>query len=359
MREAALYEKLSGNRVRCHLCQRHCTIEDGKKGRCGMRINKGGRLIALSYGNLSAIESRPIEIKPFFHYYPGSRSLTISTWSCNFGCPWCQNYHLSGVAREGGYTWTPEMVLGTALDGGDEGICVSFNEPTLCFEFCLDLFPLARERGLYCCFVSNGYMTEEALDMLVDAGLDGMNVDIKGRQEAYERYIGGVDVEGVWRTAEHAIRRGVHVEIVCLLVTGVSDDEETIEWIVRTHLLRLGEDVPIHFTRYFPAWRFKAPPTPIENLEMAYKKAKEAGIRYVYVGNVPGMMEDTYCPSCGTLLIRRRGFSVSDVRLTPDNLCPCCGERIPIKGTISRALSPGSPSARRPWFRPRGRPPQP
>ena len=218
-----------------------------------------------------------------------------------------------------------------ALDSGDDGICVSFNEPTLLFEFCLDLFPMAKREGLYCCFVSNGYMTVEALDMLIEAGLDGMNVDVKGGQEVYERYIGGAKVEGVWEVAQHAHRRGVHVEIVCLLVRGVSDDEETIGWIIKEHLERLGPDVPIHFTRYFPAYKFKLPPTRIERLIRAYERAKEGGIRYVYLGNISGMGENTYCPNCNALLIRRGGFSLISLSLTPDNRCPSCGERIPIK----------------------------
>jgi pyruvate formate lyase activating enzyme len=332
MYEAKLYERLSDGKVRCRLCQRRCTIGEGASGYCRMRINRGGRLITLSYGNLSALESRPIEIKPFFHYHPGSTALTFSTWSCNFNCPWCQNYRLSASVpkeiREP--TWTPDRVLRMALDAGDDGVCVSFNEPTLLFEFCLELFPMAKRHGLYCCFVSNSYMTIEALEMLIEAGLDGMNVDVKGRQEVYDRYIGSVKVEGVWEVAQHAYRRGVHVEIVCLLVTGVSDDDETIDWIVRTHLNRLGRDAPIHFTRYFPARRFTAPPTRVERLLQAYERAKESGIRYVYLGNISGLGENTYCHSCNTLLIRRSGFALTATNLTPDNRCPSCGERIPI-----------------------------
>jgi len=299
-----------------------------------VRINKGGRLFTLTYGRLSSVQSRPIEIKPFFHYYPGSSALTFSTWSCNFNCAWCQNYHLSGRVPDlsGVEEYHPERLVEMALQAGDDGICVSFNEPTLLFEYCLDLFPLAKARGLYCCFVSNGYMTAEALDALIDAGLDGMNVDVKGRRNAYDRYIGRAKVDGVWETAEHAARRGVHVEIVCLLVTGVSDDEATIDWIVSNHLKRLGPDVPIHFTRYFPARHFDAPATPPDRLEFARECARQAGIKFVYLGNLPGRGENTHCPACGKLLIRRSSFATTAVHLTADNRCPACSEQVPIRG---------------------------
>ncbi len=334
MHPAMLYERLNGARVRCGLCNRRCIIGDGKSGFCRARVNFGGELFTLTYGNISAIESRPIEIKPFFHYHPGSTSLTFSTWSCNLSCAWCQNYHLSGVAPpKVSRLLTPERVLEMALMHGDDGVCVSFNEPTLLFEFCVELFPLAKRHGLYCCFVSNGYMTFEALDALIDAGMDGMNVDVKGRQEAYERYCGGADVEHIWNVAAHAKERGVHVEIVCLLVTGVSDDDATIEWLIKRHIEMLGEEVPIHFNRYFPARYFTASPTSVSRLKRAYDMAKEMGVRFPYIGNVHGHSgENTYCPRCGEELIRRMSFMTISVNLAEENKCPRCGECIPIVG---------------------------
>ncbi len=342
---AQLFESLPQKKVRCHLCQRRCVIPEGGRGFCRVRVNRGGQLFTLTYGNLSAIESRPIEIKPFFHYYPGSSSLTFSTWSCNFSCAWCQNHHLSGSLppEEPRHLFSPDEVLEMALRAGDDGICVSFNEPTLLFEFCLDLFPKAKERGLYCCFVSNGYMTLEALEALIEAGLDGMNVDVKGRQEAYSRYCGGAKVDGVWEVASHARKRGVHIEIVCLLVTGVSDDDRTIDWIIERHLELLGPDTPIHFTRYFPARNFVAPPTALSRLEHAYERAKEAGIRYVYLGNIHGHEgENTYCPNCGEPLILRRGFATLAVNLSEGNKCPKCGTQIPIVGKPRKTFFRGT-----------------
>jgi pyruvate formate lyase activating enzyme len=340
MKRALLFERLDGKNVMCKLCNRRCVIGDGGTGFCKARVNINGELFTLTYGNLSAIESRPIEIKPFFHYHPGSTSLTFSTWSCNLSCAWCQNYHLSSVPPMASKAiYTSAQVLEMALENGDEGVCASFNEPTLLFEFCVELFEMAKENGLYCCFVSNGYMSIEALDALIDAGMDGMNVDIKGRKEAYERYCGGADVEHIWHVAAHAKRRGIHVEVVCLLVTGVSDDDETIEWIIGKHLEMLGKDVPIHFNRYFPAKFFSAPPTPLERLERAYEMAKASGVLFPYIGNVHGHSgENTYCPKCGEELIRRSGFMTVKVNLSEGNECPRCGERIPIVGVAKTSF---------------------
>lgn len=337
--EARLWERGEEGSVKCLLCPRQCLIPEGGRGFCKVRINRGGRLYTLSYGSLSAVESRPIEIKPFFHYHPGSSSLTFSTWSCNLSCKWCQNWRLSGASppESPAEIWSPEGVVEEALRAGDDGICVSFNEPTLLFEFCLDLFPLAKKRGLYCCFVSNGFISLRALDELIEAGLDGMNVDVKGTDEVYKKYCGGASVERVWEAAAHAREKGVHLEIVCLLVTGVSDDERTVRWIVKRHLELLGPEVPIHFNRYFPAREFTAPPTPVASLLRARELALDAGIKFAYIGNLHGHpAENTYCPSCGEEVIRRSGFATVAVNLTEDKRCPKCGERIPIVGRPRR-----------------------
>lgn len=323
---ARLFEAVGRGTVRCHLCQRRCRIAPGERGWCGVRVNRSGRLYTLNYGNLSALESRPIEVKPLFHYYPGSTALTLSGWSCNLGCPWCQNHRLSNrlPPERPPLLLSPQEVV--RLAAGDRGVCVSLNEPTLLFEFCEDLFGLARLHGLYRCLVSNGCMTEEALEALVAAGLDGMNVDVKGDQGVYDRFCGGLSVSEVWRIASLARRLGVHVEIVCLLVTGVSDGEPTLRWLVEQHLEWLGPEVPLHFTRYFPAHRFTASPTPLDRLELARRLALRAGVRYVYLGNV-GWGEDTHCPGCGRVVIARRALRVVRCDLE-DGRCPRCGTPI-------------------------------
>ena len=331
MKEALLYERLD-SALRCTLCERRCIIGEGKRGFCGMRINQEGRLYTASYASISAVEPRPIEIKPFYHFYPASEAITFSTWGCNLACRWCQNWHLSQRRGEGRRI-TPAEMLQLALEARVQGTCASFNEPTLLFEYCLELFPLARERGLYNTFVSNGYMSEAALRLLADAGLDAINIDMKGSDEVYRRYCSGARAMVVWRNISLARKLGMHVEVVNLLVTGVNDSEEDVRYVVENHLRYAGEDVPLHFTRYHPAYRFSAPPTPVERLEAACEIAKREGVLYPYLGNVPGhRYENTYCHACGKLLIRRHSYRVLDYKLSRDKRCLHCGAEIPLVG---------------------------
>ena len=336
VRPSPLFEK-RGDVVVCRVCNRLCRIPEGGWGYCGTRFNNNGALFTATYGDLSAIESRPIEIKPFFHYWPGSTSLTFSTWSCNFDCPWCQNYHLSKSKpdpRAALYV-DPTRLVDIAIKNRDQGLCVSFNEPTMLFEYCLDVFPLAKRGGLYCCFVSNGFMTSEALDMLIRAGLDGLKVDIKGNEEVYERYVGVKGAGLVWENVERALKAGLHVEVVFLIVNGVNDSEDCIREVIENHLKRAGPEVPLHFTRYFPAYKFRNPPTPIEVIEGAYQMAKKMGLLYPYVGNIPDHPGNhTYCPTCNKPVIKRFQWGVYEVKLTTDKKCLYCKSPIPITGTV-------------------------
>ena len=257
VRKATFYEKLSNDRVRCTLCERKCEISLGSKGFCKTRMNIDGELYTLVYGDISAIESRPIEIKPFFHYWPGSTALTFSTWSCNLDCLWCQNHHLSKTEpNPAKSSYSPsEEVVERALRGRDDGLCASFQEPTLLTDWVVPLFRMGSGRGLYCCYVSNGYMTLEALKLLKESGMNGLKIDLKGDAETYQRYCGGADVGKVWRNAWEAKKLGVHVEIVNLIVTGVNDDEDCLRWLIESHLKEVGAETPLHFTRYYPAYR--------------------------------------------------------------------------------------------------------
>lgn len=342
VREAVLYEKLAKDKVRCGLCERICTITLGEKGFCKTRMNIGGKLYTLVYGDLSAVESRPIEIKPFFHYWPGSTALTFSTWSCNLNCPWCQNFQLSKTSPDPAKAryFSPEQVLEMALRTRDAGVCASFQEPTLLTDWNLYLFKLASARGLYCCYVSNGYMTLDMLRLLREAGMDGLKIDIKGDAETYAKYCGGADVEVVWRNIREARKMGFHVEVVNLIIPNVNDDEACLEQIIERHLKEAGTDTPIHFTRYFPAYKFQKPPTPIKTLEKAYKKARKAGIHFPYLGNVPGHpYENTYCPNCGEKLIQRHGYTITQYRITQDKKCPKCRTEIPLRGEPANQLT--------------------
>ncbi len=336
-------QKMVGNgNVECGVCERRCVIPLNKRGVCNTKININSKLYSLVYGDISSLQSRPIEIKPFFHFYPGSRALTFSTWSCNFKCPWCQNYTLSKKKPnplKANYI-SPEDIVSLAINERDNGICVSFNEPTMLFEYSLDVFKLAKEKGLYNCYVSNGYMTEKAIEMLAESGIDAIKIDVKGDREAYIKYPKDINNEVIWRNAKYAKELGLHVEMVFLVIPGVNNSPNVIEEIINKHLKTLGSQVPLHFTRYFPAYKFINSSTSIRTLEWAYNKAKEKGILFPYIGNVIGHdYENTYCPNCGEVLVKRFGFQIISYGITKDKKCPSCGEKIPIIGSPPKKLT--------------------
>ena len=323
----AILQQPTDHGIRCLTCKRRCVIPEGERGWCRTRENRDGTLCTLIYGAVSSLSCNPIEKKPLYHIYPGSVALTAGSWSCNFACPWCQNGHLSTRGPSGGDYIAPQAFVQQALARGCQGTSISFNEPTLSLEWSLDLFPRAHEAGLYNTFVTNGYMTEAALELLIEAGLDAMNVDIKGGARAVLRHC-GADVEVVWRNARHARERGVWVELTTLVIPGVNDEDATLRSIAERIASDLGADTPWHITRYYPAYRFEAPPTPIATLKRAREVGRDAGLRYVYLGNVPGQRgERTTCPGCGAVLIRR-GPGSSRCRVTADGRCPDCGQAI-------------------------------
>jgi pyruvate formate lyase activating enzyme len=328
IREARLQEPADG-KVRCLTCERRCELAEGQAGWCRTRENRAGALYTLTYGAVSSLSCNPIEKKPLYHFYPGSVALTVGAWSCNFGCPWCQNWGISKEPPSGGEFISPEAFVARARQSGCQGTSISFNEPTLSLEWSLEVFPLARAAGLYNTFVTNGYMTVEALERLVEAGLDGMNVDVKGDAQAVRHYCQGVDVERVWRNCRLARASGVHVEITTLVIPGVNDREEVLRGIARRIVAELGKEAPWHLSGYYPAYRFTAPPTPVSTLERAWRFGKEAGLAFVYVGNVLGhRLENTYCPDCGRLLIGRWGLTTTRYRLEGGR-CPDCDREVP------------------------------
>ncbi len=285
--------------------------------------------MTLIYGAVSSVAVNPIEKKPFYHFHPGTLTLTAGSWSCNFACPWCQNYDISKVVppRRGDFL-TPEQFVELAHRKSCAGTSISFNEPTLSLEWSLDVFRLAHRLDLYNTYVTNGYMTPEALSLLIEAGLDAMNVDVKGDSSTVRRYCGEIDLEKVWAACRTARSRQVHLEITTLVIPGVNDTDATLQAIARRIADDLGPDVPWHVTAYRPAYKFDAPVTPVSTLERAHGIGKESGLEYVYAGNLPGHPADnTYCPKCGRLLIRRFGFDVVQNRLRA-GCCPACGHSI-------------------------------
>ncbi len=323
----ARLQEPAGDKVRCLTCERRCELADGQVGWCRTRQNRAGTLYTLIYGAVSSLSCNPIEKKPLYHFYPGSVALTAGSYSCNFACPWCQNWDISKQPPSGGEFIPPGEFVARARRYSCQGTSISFNEPALSLEWSLEVFPLAREAGLYNTFVTNGYQTIAALTLLVEAGLDGMNVDVKGDAEAVRRYC-QADVEIVWRNCRRARELNVWVELTTLVIPGVNDDE-CLEGIARRIVAELGPETPWHLTRYYPAYRFTTPSTPVATLERAREIGRQAGLRYVYLGNVPGHPgEHTLCPNCGTILVRRGLLRLLQDDVTPDGRCPCCGQEI-------------------------------
>ncbi|MEZ0393438.1 MAG: radical SAM protein [Desulfurococcaceae archaeon] len=335
LREALHYEAL-GEKARCMVCERRCLLLPGRTGACGNYAFINGKVLNVGYGKLSAMELRPIEIKPLFHYWPNSLALTYSNYGCNFYCPWCQNDFISyRKPNPHDEVIVPEKVVEAAVAAGAHGLSASFNEPATQLEYVYDVTTRARPLGLYSMVVTNMYFTKGALKTLVEAGVDGFSADIKGCPQM-KRALVGIDHEIVFRNARFALDLGAHVEVVYLVVTNTNDFRECYEWIVDKHIKYLGNEVPLHVNRYFPAHRWTEPPTPIRKLLENRDYAKSAGLEYVYVGNVHDPeLESTFCPNCGKLLIRRAGYRVVGFNVVREGgtyRCPRCNKRIPIRG---------------------------
>jgi len=326
MREATLYEKLPDNHVRCNLCAHRCIISDGKKGICWVRENHGGTLYTLVYGRIIAQHVDPVEKKPLFHFYPGSTAYSIATPGCNFRCRWCQNWEISQMPREQrivmGQEVSPEQIVAAAKRAGCRSIAYTYTEPTVFFEYAYDTARLAHEAGLANIYVTNGYMTEEMLEMF-HPYLDAANVDLKAfRDETYRKYV-GARLQPVLDAMKTMKRLGIWLEVTTLVVPGINDEEEELKDTADFVASELGVDTPWHISRFFPAYKMTdAPPTPLETLSRAREIGLETGLHYVYVGNVPGE-ENTFCPHCGRLLVRRVSFYVTENHIH-DGRCPYC-----------------------------------
>ncbi len=333
--EAMFYERAGDSRVRCKLCPWNCLLEDGKRGICGGRENRRGVLYAINYGKITALAIDPIEKKPLFHFYPGSPILSISTFGCNFQCPWCQNWHISRASLEESVydEVEPQRVVEYAKRYGVPFIAYTYNEPLVWYEYVYDVSKLARREGMKNVLVTNGFVEEEPLEELLPY-VNAANVDVKAfREEVYRKYIKG-KLAPVLQNVETMHEKGVHVETTYLVIPGINDDLSEIRKFCRWVLDALGPDVPVHFSRFFPHYKMShLPPTPLELLIKAREIAMEEGLRYVYVGNVPGHEgENTHCPSCKRPVIKRVGFEITEWRLSDENRCEFCGERVAITG---------------------------
>ncbi len=327
---------LDNNRVQCLTCERRCKISPNNLGHCRTRVNRNGTLYTMVWGYIPALSFNPIEKKPLFHFFPGSIAVTIGTYGCNFDCFWCQNSHLSHPRRsipelinDYSQLLNPKELIRIALNNNCQGTSISFNEPTILFEYSLEVFKLAKENGFYNTYVSNGYMTEEVLKELRASGLDAINMDIKGDAQMVKKYC-GADVEKVWKNAKIAKELGIHVEITTLVIEDLNSNEEIIESIASRIYRDLGEYTPFHLTRFFPhyksmAYGFKEP-TAVEVLQKLYNVAIKSGLKHVYLGNMPDTShEHTYCPNCSKLLIKRKVFGVVEIFIDSEGKCKHCG----------------------------------
>lgn len=342
-RPADLYRELQGGKVQCTACARLCQIGEGQVGLCGVRGVVGGRLYLLVYGRVVAGHIDPIEKKPVVHYHPGSKIFSVATTGCNWLCRYCQNYDISQRRKVEGVEVAPDEIVAQALAHGCEGVAYTYNQPTIFMEYARDVGRLARARGLFNIFVSNGYDTPESVAAMDDF-LDCVTVDFKGSGETgfVRRYIGIPDAAQIFQGLLEVRRRGkVHVEITDLIVPGAGDSIEAAEKMCRWVYDNLGPDTPVHFLRFHPDYKMmEFPPTPVETLEKHIRVGRAAGLNYVYIGNVPGHPdESTYCPGCRSVLIKRYGYEILEYNLDGDNRCRACGHRTPIVGPLSKSFA--------------------
>ena len=333
VKEALLYEALPNNKVKCHTCPRHCLLGEGKRGYCFTRQNQHGKLYSLIYGKVASISINPIEKKPVFHFYPGSRWLSLGSFGCNFRCPGCQNWDISHAKPQGSPCLSPKECVELAKRHDCLGISWTFNEPTIWLEYTLEGAKLAKEKGLYTNYVTNGYITPEALDIM-GPYLDVFRVDIKGfSKDSYGRIAHIADFSPILEATQRAKKQwGMHVEVVTNVTPGYNDSKEELRGIALWICSELGPYTPWHITRFYPHLKLShVEPTPIATLERAREWAQEQGLYYVYLGNVPGHPgENTYCHKCGNLLIRRWVFDILGYNLNQGK-CKYCQAAIPGK----------------------------
>ena len=336
MKEAFLYERLDRGRVRCRLCSHYCLIGQGRRGICGVRENREGRLFSLVWGRPVAQNIDPIEKKPLFHFLPGSRSFSIATVGCNLSCRHCQNADIAQLPKDRTELFDglklkevePALVAAAAEEAGCASIAYTYTEPTVFGEYVYDIGLLARERGIKNVLVTNGYLSPEAVDKL--GGLtDGANVDLKAFRDEFYRRVCGARLEPVLEAIMGLKERGVWLELTTLIIPGLNDSQEELTELVEWIAANPGPATPWHVSRFHPDYKLlDSTPTPTASLVRALEIGREAGLEFIYLGNVPGRGgEETSCPGCGRVLIQRTGFRVETNRLQ-NGACPDCGNRI-------------------------------
>jgi pyruvate formate lyase activating enzyme len=334
--EGELYETLPDGAVRCFACGHACLIREGRRGICQVRFNRGGKLF-VPWGYVAALQADPIEKKPYYHFLPGTDALTFGMLGCDFHCAYCQNYYTSQAMRDPDSDTavslvrriSPEQLVSYALRSGVGVIASSYNEPLITSEWAVSIFKLAVAEGLKCVYISNGNATPQVLAYLRPY-LSGYKIDLKTMQDRQYRQLGGV-LDHVLESIRMAHEAGLWVEVVTLVVPGFNDSTEELMDAART-IHSVSADIPWHVTAFHPDYKMnEPPPTSVKTLLRAAEIGQEAGLNYVYAGNIPGRLseyENTYCPKCRNLLVERSGYVIRGYHLNAQGACPRCGTKI-------------------------------
>lgn len=330
LKEAAYWEPIAGGSVQCNLCPNRCLLAEGQRGLCKVRQNIGGKLYNLAYGKVVSMHLDPIEKKPFFHFLPGSQTYSLATAGCNLSCLYCQNWEIAQNFPEDVKSefMSPEEVVAEAKKSGAQSIALTYSEPIAFYEYMLDIAKLAKQKGIKVVVVSNGYINEEPLKELLKY-IDAIKIDLKGfNDDFYQRFIGG-HLQPVLESLKIIKQSGVWLEIVNLLIPGENDSEQEIKAMSQWLKDNLGDEVPLHFSRFYPMYKLQnLPPTPEETVKRARQIALEVGLKYVYTGNIDDPESwATYCPKSGQAAIKRAGYFVEENNLK-NGTCPD-GEKIP------------------------------
>jgi len=330
MKEAYLYSYTGKDKIRCDLCSHRCVIGLGEKGKCNVRENIEGKLFTLVYDKIISENVDPIEKKPLYHFLPGSLSLSIATPGCNFKCFFCQNYEISQMPSDAGYIQgkdiSPDCIVEDALKNKCESISYTYTEPTIFFELAYDTAKLANKKGLKNVFVTNGYMTEDCIDM-ISPYLDAANVDLKSFSDRFYRDNAGARLKPVLDNIKYLREEGIWLEITTLLIPGLNDSTEEIRKIA-VFIKSIGKDIPWHISAYYPRYKAKIAPTEATSIKKAIGIAKEIGLLHPYAGNIHGSdFENTICPNCGEVFITRNGYYIVKNNIHK-NKCRRCGKEI-------------------------------